>query len=224
MKSIMYNHKNVAIKEIAKQITEDGSGQRLYLTPNGDTYPSITTVLAPIKEEILKTWRDRVGNEVANFESNWGKDRGSALHLACEDLLNNKPLEGHPLLIRMLIEDLTPYLRKINNIHCQEQTLYSDKFRIGGRCDCIAEYDGKLSVIDFKGSKRTKKIEWITDYFLQVSFYAYSYYERTGYKIEQGVILIANECGQASEFIIQPWKYWSKLKDVRKQYKEKFGI
>ena len=193
----MFKHLNIEIAEVAKQVTQDG-GPRLYKTPYGNIYPSITTILAPLKREILEKWRLRVGDKVADAESKWGRDRGSAIHLGVELVLKNESLSGHPMLVRMLVEDLMPYLRKINNIHCQEQSLYSDYFQTGGRCDTIAEYGGVLSIIDFKGSKRTKRIEWVQDYFLQVSFYAYAYWERTGKKIEQGVILIANEQGQAS--------------------------
>lgn len=220
----MYQHLNIKIPKLAKQISQDGTGTRLYETPDSNIYPSITTILSPIKEDILAKWRNRVGDVVADKESQWGKDRGTAIHLAIEDLLKNKSLNGHPMLVRMLVEDLMPYLRKIGVIHCQETPLYSDYFKTAGRCDCIAEYDGKLSIVDFKGSKRTKKREWITDYFMQTAFYAYAYWERTGYKIEQCVVLIANEQGQSSEFIEKPWDWWKELKVVREKYKDRFGI
>jgi genome maintenance exonuclease 1 len=220
----MYEHLNIQIPEIAIQETPDGSDQRLYRTPKGELLPSITTVLAPLKEDILKKWRERVGDTVANIESQWGRDRGSALHLALEDVLKNKSIKEHPLLIQMLVQDLMPYLKKIGKIHCQEVALFSDYFKIAGRCDCIAEYGGKLSIVDFKGSKRTKRYEWVIDYFLQTAFYAYSYWERTGYKIEQSVILIGTEQGAAQEFIELPWKWWKELKEVRKQFKNRYGI
>jgi len=221
----VYEHLNIQIPELAKQVSIDGqSGPRLYQTPYGKIYPSITSCLAPLKEEIIANWRARVGNEVADKESKWGRDRGTALHLALEDVLKNKPLKGHPLLIRMLVDELMPYLRKIGRIHCQETPLYSDYFEIGGRCDCIGEYAGKLSVIDFKGSNRTKKREWIIDYFMQCAFYAYAYWERTGERIEQSVILVANEQGQASEFIEKPWDWWKELKEVRESYRTRYDI
>jgi|ERR1035441_7888554 genome maintenance exonuclease 1 len=220
----MYEHLNIQIPELAVQETQDGSGQRLYRTPKGDLYPSITTILSPLKKEIITKWRERVGNKVADIECQWGRERGTAIHLAVEEFIKNKGLVGQPLLVRMLVEDLMPYLRKIGKIHCQEVPLFSDLFRTAGRCDCIAEYSNKLSIVDFKTSKRPKRIEWIEDYFLQTSFYAYAYWERTGYKIEQSVILIATEQGQAQEFIVYPWLYWKKLKDVRKDYKDEFGI
>ena len=219
-----YKHLNIEIPDLAKQLTPDGSGQRLYQTPNGKVYPSITTILAPIKKDAIALWKQKVGNQIADYETRWARERGTAIHFAIEELIKNKSLEGHPLLVRMLIEDLMPYLKKLNNIHCQEQVLYSDFFQTAGRCDCIAEYNKLLSIIDFKGSNRTKKEEWIKDYFLQTSFYAYAYYERTKRKIQQCVILIANESGTASEFIVKPWDYWKELKQIRNEYREKYHI
>jgi genome maintenance exonuclease 1 len=219
-----FNHLNIVVPQVAKQITQDGTGKRLYQVPDGQIYPSITTVLEPLKREILEKWRERVGDDVADAESRWGRDRGSALHLACEDLIENKLICGHPMLIRMLIEDLMPYILRINNVHCQETVLYSNKFRIAGRVDLIAEYNGLLSIIDFKGSKRSKKREWITDYFMQTAFYAYAYWERTGYKVQQCVVLMANEQGPAQDYVENPWDWWSELKRVRKQYYEENGI
>jgi genome maintenance exonuclease 1 len=220
----MFIHTPVVISEVATQVSIDGKGPRLYKTPKGDIFPSITTILAPLKEEILREWRKRVGDKEADRASNWGKTRGTALHLALEHYLDNKSLAGHPLLVRALLEDLLPYLKKINNISCQESTLYSDIFRIGGRTDCIADYGGTLSVIDFKGSGRSKREEWIEDYFIQGAFYAWAFYERTGIKAEKIVILIANEQGIASEFISEPHLWWKKLKEVREEYKRRFKI
>jgi hypothetical protein len=220
----MFTHKIVEIQHPAKQITQDGTGKRLYQTPFGDVYPSITTVLSPMKEEILAAWRKRVGDKVADFESQWGKDRGTAIHEAIELVLKNKSIVGHPLLVRMIVQDLMPYLHLIDNILAQEQALFSNKFRIAGRCDTIAEYKGILSVIDFKGSKRPKKREWIEDYFIQTSFYAAAFFEQTGIKIPQCVILIGTEQGQPQEFIIRPWDYWDQLKEVREIYRQRENI
>jgi len=221
---MIYEHLNIQIPEKAVQVSQDGTGKRLYRIPNGDLFPSITTILSPLKTEILKQWRARVGDEIADAESKWARERGSALHLGIEDLLKNKSIKDHPLLIQMLIDDLKPYLLKIGKIYCQETPLYSEYFKIAGRVDCIAEYDGLLSVIDFKGSNRTKKREWIKDHFMQTAFYANAFWERTGYKVQQDVILMANEQGQSAEYIEKPWDWWNDLKKVRKEYQERFGI
>ena len=56
-------------------------------------------------------------------------------------------------------------LDKIDNIKIQEGSLFSDEYKVAGQVDCIADYDGKPCVIDFKTSTREKKEEWIENYF-----------------------------------------------------------
>ena len=85
---------------------------------------------------------------------------------------------------------MIPYLNKINNIHCLETQLYSDHLQTAGTVDCIGEYDGKLTVIDFKTSAKLKKREWVKDYFMQCSAYAVMYEERTGTPIERLLLII----------------------------------
>ena len=82
------------------------------------------------------------------------------------------------------------FLDKINNIHCLETKLYSDHLQKAGTVDCIGEYDGKLTVIDFKTSAKLKKREWVKDYFMQCSAYAVMYEERTGTPIERLLLII----------------------------------
>ena len=59
------------------------------------------------------------------------------------------------MLFSINLENLS--LQKIDNIYAQECGLYSDKYKVVGRVDCIAEYDGKLSIIDFKTSTSERK-------------------------------------------------------------------
>ena len=86
-------------------------------------------------------------------------------------------------------------LNRINNIRLQEVGLYSNRLKIAGRVDCIGEYDGVLSVIDFKTSNNNKNKEMIEDYFLQCTFYALAWFELTGEPIEDIVILMTVEKG-----------------------------
>jgi len=66
---------------------------------------------------------------------------------------------------------------------------------LAGRVDCIAEYEGKLSVIDFKTARREKDVEHIQHYFMQASAYAVMFEERTGIPVNRLVIAIAVEDG-----------------------------
>jgi genome maintenance exonuclease 1 len=109
-------------------------------------------------------------------------------------------------------------LDRINNIHAQEIALYSDHLRLAGRVDCIAEFDGKLSVIDFKTSGKPKKKEWITNYFAQAAAYAIMYEERTGTPINRSVILIAVEDEEPQIFIESRDNYVKDLLHARDLY------
>ena len=91
-----------------------------------------------------------------------------------EDYLNNIELSKQDVLPVALFTLLKPELDNINSIRMQEGGLYSDKWEIAGRVDCIAEYKGKLSVIDFKTSTKEKQEQWIENYFIQGSAYCLS--------------------------------------------------
>lgn len=197
----MFNHVNVNIPEIR---TENINGGRYYVTPTGIKYPSITTVLSILSKKAIMEWRKRVGAEEANKISTKAARRGTNVHQMCEDYLNNKEYITNKTMPvdKEMFGTLKPILdERINNIHTQEATLYSDYLGVAGRVDCIAEFDGRLSVIDFKTSRKLKKREWISNYFQQASAYCVMYEERTGIPIDQIVILIAVDEEEPQVFI-----------------------
>ena len=212
----MFNHlERVEIPELkAKNV----DGKRFYETPDGEAYPSITTVLGQRDKKGLMEWRKRVGEEVANHIGRKAANRGTAVHNMVEDYLNN--LEQQELsekhkknfLPWCMFNEFKSVLSNIDNIHTQEAQLYSEKYTVAGRVDCIAEYEGELSVIDFKTSSSLKKEEWITNYFLQGAAYAEMYEERTGTSIENIVILVVTEDGSTQVFKKKKHEYLPELK------------
>ena len=216
----MFNHVNVNIPEIQ---TETINGGRYYVTPTGDKYPSITTVLSILSKKAIMEWRKKVGAEEANKISTQAARRGTNVHQMCEDYLNNKPHINHKTMPvdKEMFSTLQPILDKyINNIHTQEATLFSDYLGVAGRVDCIAEFDGRLSVIDFKTSRKTKKKEWISNYFQQASAYCVMYEERTGTPIDQIVILIAVDDEEPQVFIEKRDNYIKDCMNTIALYKE----
>jgi hypothetical protein len=179
------------------------NGKRYYATPEGNRYPSITTVLSVLSKQSIMEWRKRVGEEEANRISTQAARRGTKVHKMCEDYLNNElDLKKFLPADKQTFLSMKPLLdEKINNIHAQEIALWSNYLKVAGRCDCIAEWDGKLSVIDFKTSRKLKKKEYISSYFQQASAYAVMYEERTGIPISQIVILIAVDDEEPQVFI-----------------------
>ena len=206
--------------ELEAKTTENG---RVYYTPSGKAYPSVTTVLGSLSKEGIKLWREKVGEEEADKISGRASRRGEALHLACEKyLLNEMDFKMRQQMMpdtKSLFLQLKPHLDKsIGNIYAIEQPLYSDNLRIAGRVDCIAEWDNELAVIDFKTSTKEKLEEYIQNYFQQCTCYAEMYEEITGEPIEKIVVAIATEEGFAQIFVRKKQVYLPQLKQTISNY------
>jgi len=202
--------------------------RRVYVTPEGNKYPSVTTVIGnnPDKKAGIAKWRRRVGEEKANRVSTRAATRGTDFHLMCEDYLNNKydeeKFKGKHLPL-MMFKNAKQTLSRINNIYAQEVALYSDHLEIAGRVDCIAEFDGELSIIDFKTSAEEKKLKWIEDYLIQETAYACMLYERYKLKVNKIVTIIACESGDTQVFVETPKKeYLQKLIGYIDHYKKTY--
>ena len=197
----MFTH----VKELADfaQDKTAPDGSRKYFTESGAAYPSVTTVLSVLSRDSIREWRQRVGAEEANKISRQASTRGTKIHTLCEDILNNKEVDisKMSLLDKEMFDNFRPLLDRIDNIHGQEIALFSDHLRLAGRVDCIAEFDGKLSIIDFKTAKKPKRKEWIENYFAQAAGYAIMYEERTGIPINRSAILIAVEGDEPQVFV-----------------------
>jgi len=167
----------------------------------GQNYPSITSVLSIRKKEGLEKWRESIGESVANWEMGRAARRGKATHTLVEQYLKNETPSIRDVLPLGLFKLMRPYLDQIDNIHCLETVMFSDKLTVAGQVDCIAEYNGKLSVIDFKTANKERQEDWVENYFLQTTGYSMMYEEIFGKKIEQLVILIAAEDGTMTSFV-----------------------
>ena len=183
--------------------SETINGKRTYVTPDDNVYPSITTVLGELSKAAIQKWRKRVGETEANKISGKASRRGTSVHSVCESYIKNEDgfLDGQTPHIVELFKTIEPFLDRIDNVHGVELALYSDHFGIAGRTDLIAEFDGKLSVIDYKTSNRIKKKEWCESYFAQGAFYGIAYEEITSIPISQVVIIIAVENEQPQLFV-----------------------
>jgi hypothetical protein len=218
----MFNHveHGVVLPKLTRETTTTG---RKYFTPEGNAYPSITTVLGVLNKEGILAWRQRVGEAEANRISQQAATRGTAVHKLAEDYLDNKEDWNKGAMPSNLqsFNDLKSILdQRLNNVWFQEEFLYSDRLKCAGQVDCIAEFDGQLSIVDFKTSRKPKKEEWITNYFIQASFYAAAFYERTSIPIKQGVILITVDGSEPQVFKVNTYDYLEHFVAVRKKYKE----
>lgn len=190
--------KHVTIPKIPElKVEQSSSGNRFYITPEGEKYPSITTVLGHKEKPWLKNWRNMLGDKAAQAEQKRCAERGTAVHELVEHYLNNEQdfTRGYKSEYVRGFNQLKFRLNHINNIRCQEVALWSDQIKVAGRVDCIGEYGGVLSIIDFKTSNNNKDRESIEDYFLQCTAYAIMWHEQTGESIENFVILMSVEKG-----------------------------
>ena len=198
----MFTHNPIEIAELS---TKTVNRKRFYETPDGKLYPSITTVLQRRKMEGLMAWRKKVGDDVANYVARTAAARGTKVHHMCEDFLNNnfdEEVHKKNFLPYTLFGQIKPHLQdKVDNIMSQECGLYSDKYMVAGRVDCIGEYNGIPSIIDFKTSTKERNDDWNESYYIQASAYAEMFEERTGIEINQIVILVVTEDGIVQEFI-----------------------
>tara|TARA_B110000977_G_scaffold61108_1_gene82962 strand:- start:3198 stop:3905 length:708 start_codon:yes stop_codon:yes gene_type:complete len=216
-----FNHVPVELQDIT---ATNKDGIRLYETPDGNMYPSITTVLSVRNKQGLFEWRKRVGDEVANYIARTAAARGTAVHHMCEDYLNNEDMEKHKekFLPHALFTQLRDkLLTRIDNIHSQEAGLYSDKYKVAGRVDCIAEFDGVLSIIDFKTSTKERQDSYNESYYIQASAYAEMFEERTGIEINQICILVVTADGVCQEFVKDKKDYLPLLTEAIAEWKQK---
>jgi len=176
-------------------------GKRYYTLEDGTKLPSVTTVLGAQKKAAIMAWRKRVGEKKANAISRKASGRGTNVHTLCERYLNNESLGDIMPDAKEMFLSLKPTLNRINNIHYQEQALWSTQLGMAGRTDCIGEFDSELSSIDFKTSARIKTREDILDYFWQTTAYALMYEELIGTPINKLVIIMAVENSEPLIFI-----------------------
>lgn len=196
MSKRIFEHLNVDLSYVDLETVTTESG-RQYVTPSGVKYPSITTVLGHFSKHKLMEWRKAVGEEVANRVGRLAADRGTRLHTICEKYIDNEDdIFGEKTMphVKAMFNSIKPILdNRIGRVMLQEKPLYSDHLRIAGRVDLIAEFDGVLSIIDFKTSSKVKTAEDIKDYFEQEAAYAIMFEERIGAPIVNLVTIMAVE-------------------------------
>ena len=212
-----FNHVGTTLTELT---TENIDGKRHYVTPNG-SYISITTLLANLSKDGIQKWRNRVGATEANRISTKASRQGNAIHALCEKYIKNEEgflTESMPHLVEMF-ESILPLLDRVDNVHVTEGAMYSDELGLAGRTDLIAEFDGKLAIIDYKTSRRIKTWSMCHSYFMQGAFYAHAYEERTGIPINNIVIIMAVENEEPLLFRETKDRWLEPLRQVRHKYK-----
>ena len=216
----MFEHVNVELTEMDAVTTDSG---RKYKTPEGVNLPSITTVLSILSRDSIAAWRKRVGEEEANRISHRASTRGTAVHEIIEKYIDNKEdfKDGYtPDIISSFLDVKSILDDRIGRVYAQEAPLYSNHLGVAGRVDCVAEFDGKLSIIDFKTSLKPKRKDWVKNYFMQESAYAIMWEERTGQPITQLVTIISVDNAEPQVFIEHRDNWVRPLRETIEKYNE----
>ena len=216
------NHPTIAIDavELDCETLEHG---RFYTTPQGNRYKSVTTVLGQYTDTKagIEKWKKRIGETEAKRILERAGVRGTTIHSMCENYLNNDdPFAiDHTKSDSIMFRRMQRTLNSIDNVVAQEVALYSDILRVAGRVDCIAEYKGELSIIDFKTSLKDKDKEYIDNYFMQCCCYSIAFKEMFGISINKAVIIMGSNMSQkALVFEDSINAYLPKLVEVIKRY------
>lgn len=219
MNKFVYNRTELGYDDLVSDTTDAG---RKYVTPDGNMYPSVTSILSGLSQEALDKWRDRVGQKEADRISHHASTRGNFVHEACEKYIRNAPKKEFSKYMPHVmanVNSLKPILdENLDEINGIEVPLYSDKLKLAGRCDLVGKWLNIPSIIDYKTSAKPKKREWIDSYFIQTSAYAEMWEERTGEPIDQIVVLIMVDNHQPQVFIDDKNKWLNKLSELIVNY------
>ena len=217
MSSNKFLHENV-LGDIELD-TVNENGKRCYVTPTGEKYPSVTTVLSNYNKKGIIEWRKRVGEKEANKVSSQASRRGTKVHKLCEDYLNNElKFDGYTPDNVEMFKAIQPFLNEIELVYAQERTLFSHHLETAGRVDCVGMFRGKKHIIDFKTSSKPKKWEWIHNYFMQGSAYSVMWEEMTGIAIPYIAIIIAVASDSPQIFIEKRNDWIDKFIEERNKY------
>lgn len=205
---------------------------RHYVDEENNIYHSVTRVVNDGKD--FSEWYEKLakmnncsleaGEAIGNYVKIQAGVNGTRVHKMCESYLNNEILASEGLLADAHFENLKHRLNKIDNIRHLEIQMFSPRMGLAGTADVIGEWGGKLSVIDFKTTKKSKPEEWIESYFLQSTAYALMYEENTGTPIHQIVIVFTGEDGSQDTYIKKTADYTDALYDKIEEFKSNTDV
>ena len=183
----------------------DAATGRVYKVPGFENVPSVTTILDRTKDKAkLQEWADRVGHEEAERIKREAAYVGTTMHATIESFLADEPLtvgqdwlslRGHQMAFTLI----NNYFKDINAVYGFEVGLHYGH-RYAGTTDMVAQYRGKLAIVDFKQALKPKRAQWITDYYHQLAAYAIAHDSLFGTNIDFAVILVAVQDGTTQEF------------------------
>jgi hypothetical protein len=180
-----------------KQVNDPVTRKRVYQTPDGETLPSVTTILGATKDMThLNEWRKRIGEQKAQQITTEAAGVGTAMHANLERFLIGEQRQpgNNPVHIKanaMADQIITNGLSKMDEVWAMEQSLYFPGL-YSGTTDLVGVYDGQPAIADHKQTNKPKKAEWVDDYFLQLTAYIMAHNAVYGTDMRRGVIFMCS--------------------------------
>jgi genome maintenance exonuclease 1 len=192
-----------------KQVNDPVTKKRVYQTPDGETLPSVTTILGATKDmTALNEWRKRVGEANAAQITKEASGVGTAMHANLERFLigeqrqpGNNPV--HVQANKMADIIIENGLSKVDEVWAMEQSLYFPGL-YSGTTDLVGVFEGEPAVMDHKQTNKPKKLEWVDDYFMQLVAYILAHNEVYGTNIRRGVVFMCSRDLQYQQFDLLP--------------------
>lgn len=214
-----------------KQVRE--AGKQYYVNPQGDRFPSVTTILNATKpredRERLWNWQQRVGVEQAAEITQKASRRGTGTHRYVQRYLQGETIEC-PETIRPYWESLEPVLKAVDGIRLVEGLLFHDTLGYAGIVDCVASFEGVPCICEWKTSDRPKgSIDRLYDYPLQLVAYcgaANQLYRDYNLNLCHALLVVAIPETPAEIFWFEPSaiaQYWEQWEARVKMYWRRFG-
>lgn len=203
-----FNYEKISRKNI--------EGKRLYLTPDGNSVASVTTILDKTKDKSqLFAWRKRVGEKRATEIVVEASSVGTRMHKYLEDYIDtsNWPSAGsNPYAQqawKMAEVIKINAFQNIDAIYGSEINLWVPQL-YAGTTDLVCKYKGSTAICDFKQTNKAKKEEWITDYYLQLVAYIEAHNELYQTEINEGHIFMCSRNFEYQQFDLMPedYSYW----------------
>lgn len=183
---------------------------RFYVTPEGNRYPSVTTITSLINEKAIAAWRAKVGYETANKISREASNKGTRFHELMEHTLltnDTSKIVMYSEFGRVYPQILQKVIPYIDEVMLVEQRMYSDIVRCAGTVDLVAKYHGKVCICDWKTSRHHKTPDMVKNYWLQTAAYAIMLKERFDIEAEK-LVLFVNEGDKDFYIMTQPVEPW----------------
>jgi genome maintenance exonuclease 1 len=217
---------DLQLSDLQKLPRRNVNGKRLYETPDGSYYPSVTTITGQMNAKAISEWRQRVGEKVATQITKQASARGTSIHKLCEHYIlgtmdDVQIMPSNKEMFNAMADHLA---ETVGKVYAVEGFLYSDFLRSAGQVDMVAEYNGTLSIVDFKTAKKKKREDWIQNYFVQEAAYSFMFEERTGLQVPQLVTVIGVDGESEPQVFIKNTKernqYLLQFLSLREQFEE----